>query len=224
MSPGHVLAFALVAFALIVIPGPSVLFVIGRALALGKRSALETVVGNAAGQYVQLTAVALGVGAIVQRSVAVFTAVKLIGAAYLVFLGVRAIRNRHSLAAMLDADRPLPSRRRILREGFVVGVTNPKSLAFFVAVLPQFVDPSAGPVFVQLMLLGLVWVAVAIASTAPGRWSPVRPGVAGQLTEAAGGHRRHRRRPDHRARPVAGPHRPEALSLLSGRLSVRRGP
>jgi threonine/homoserine/homoserine lactone efflux protein len=164
MSPEHVLAFALVAFALIVIPGPSVLFVIGRALALGRRSALETVLGNAAGQYVQLTAVALGVGAIVQRSVAIFTAVKLVGAAYLVYLGVRAIRNRRSLATMLDGDRPVPSRRRILREGFLVGVTNPKSLAFFVAVLPQFVDPSAGPVFVQLMLLGLVWVAVAIAS------------------------------------------------------------
>jgi threonine/homoserine/homoserine lactone efflux protein len=164
MSTQHVLAFALVALALIVIPGPSVLFVIGRALALGKRSALETVLGNAAGQYVQLTAVALGVGAIVQRSVAIFTAVKLVGAAYLVYLGVRAIRNRRSLATMLDGDRPVPSRRRILREGFLVGVTNPKSLAFFVAVLPQFVDPSAGPVFVQLMLLGLVWVAVAIAS------------------------------------------------------------
>ena len=164
MSPQHVLAFALVAFALIVIPGPSVLFVIGPSLALGKRSALETVLGNAAGQYVQLTAVALGVGAIVQRSVAIFTAVKLVGAAYLVYLGVRAIRNRRSLATMLDSDRPVPSRRRILREGFLVGVTNPKSLAFFVAVLPQFVDPSAGPVFVQLMLLGLVWVAVAIAS------------------------------------------------------------
>jgi threonine/homoserine/homoserine lactone efflux protein len=163
MSPGHVLAFALVAFALIVVPGPSVLFTIGRALALGKRAALETVLGNAAGQYVQLTAVALGVGAVVQRSVALFNTVKLVGAAYLVYLGVRAFRNRRALAAMLVEDRPPPSRRRILREGFVVGVTNPKSLAFFVAVLPQFVDPS-GYVFAQIMFLGLVWVAIALTS------------------------------------------------------------
>ena len=176
MSPQHVLAFALVAFALIVIPGPSVLFVIGRALALGKRSALETVLGNAAGQYVQLTAVALGVGAIVQRSVAIFTAVKLVGAAYLVYLGVRAIRNRRSLATMLDGDRPVPSRRRILREGFLVGVTNPKSLAFFVAVLPQFVDPSAGPVFVQLHAAGPgLGRRRDRVGQHLGRWSPARP-------------------------------------------------
>ena len=164
MSVDHVLAFALVAFALILVPGPSVLFIVGRALSLGRRSALETVAGNAAGEYAQVLAVALGIGAIVERSVAVFTAVKLMGAAYLVFLGVRAIRTRRSLASVLEQERTARSRRRVLREGFVVGVSNPKSLAFFVAVLPQFVVPTAGPASLQLLLLGLVWVAIALVS------------------------------------------------------------
>jgi threonine/homoserine/homoserine lactone efflux protein len=164
MSVDHVLAFALVSFALILVPGPSVLFIVGRALSLGRRSALETVAGNAAGEYAQVLAVAFGIGAIVERSVAVFTAVKLVGAAYLVFLGVRAIRTRRSLASVLEQDPVARSRRRVLREGFVVGVSNPKSLAFFVAVLPQFVVPAAGPASLQLLLLGLVWVAVALVS------------------------------------------------------------
>jgi len=164
MSLDHVLAFALVSFALILVPGPSVLFIVGRALSLGRRSALETVAGSAAGEYAQVLAVALGIGAIVERSVAVFTAVKVVGAAYLVFLGIRAIRSRRSLASILEQEPAARSRRRVLREGFVVGVSNPKSLAFFVAVLPQFVVPTAGPVAVQLLLLGLLWVAVALAS------------------------------------------------------------
>ena len=91
-------AFAVVSFVLIVIPGPSVMFVIGRALSLGRRAALVTVAGNAAGFYVQVVLVAVGLGAIVERSVAVFTVVKLIGAAYLVFLGVQAIVHRRANA------------------------------------------------------------------------------------------------------------------------------
>jgi threonine/homoserine/homoserine lactone efflux protein len=164
VSVDHVLAFALVSFALILVPGPSVLFIVGRALSLGRRSALETVAGNAAGEYAQVLAVAFGIGAIVERSVAVFTAVKVVGAAYLVFLGIRAIRRRRSLVFVLEQEPASRSRRRVLREGFVVGVSNPKSLAFFVAVLPQFVVPTAGPASLQLLLLGLVWVAVALVS------------------------------------------------------------
>lgn len=162
LSPGHMLAFALVALVLIVVPGPSVLFVVGRALSLGRRPALATVLGNAAGEYVQVAAVAFGVGALVERSVALFGIVRLAGAAYLVFLGIRAIRSRRSLASVLERDAALPTRSRILREGFVVGLTNPKTLAFFVAVLPQFVDPG-GPTL-QLLVLGLVWVAIALVS------------------------------------------------------------
>ncbi len=160
----HLLAFAAAALALIVIPGPSVLFVIGRSVALGRRAGLATVAGNAVGEYVQLVAVAFGVGAIVQRSAVVFTVLKLIGAAYLVYLGVRTIRGRRSLAEALDATIVPKGARRILWEGFVVGITNPKTAAFFAAVLPQFVEPAAGHVSLQLLVLGVIWVAIALVS------------------------------------------------------------
>jgi len=164
MNPGRVVAFALVALVLIVIPGPSVLFVVGRALSMGKRPALGTVLGNAAGEYVQVLAVALGIGALVERSVAAASVVRLVGAAYLVVLGTRAIRHRRSLASALQQGSARRSRARVVIEGFAVGLTNPKSLAFFVAVLPQFVDPADGHPALQLLLLGLVWVAIALAS------------------------------------------------------------
>ncbi|MGP4092170.1 LysE family translocator, partial [Streptomyces sp. KR55] len=99
LSTDRLLAFAAMSFVLIVIPGPSVLFVIGRALAQGRRAALTTVAGNTLGAYVLVVAVALGVGAVVERSVLVFTVLKLAGAAYLIHLGVRAWRQRGALQA-----------------------------------------------------------------------------------------------------------------------------
>jgi threonine/homoserine/homoserine lactone efflux protein len=160
----RLLAFAAVAFALIVVPGPSVLFVISRGVTLGKRAAVATVFGNAAGVYLQVVAVALGVGAVVASSAAVFTAVKLAGAAYLVLLGLRTVRDRSHLARVLDAAVAPRSTRRILREGFVVGLANPKSVVFFAAVLPQFADPASGHVPAQLLVLGLVFVVIALVS------------------------------------------------------------
>lgn len=161
---GHLLAFAATAFALIVVPGPSVLFVISRGVALGRRAAVATVVGNAAGAYVQVAAVAVGIGALVERSAVIFTTIKLAGAAYLMLLGIRMFRNRRALAAMLDATVAPKSTRRILREGFTVGVTNPKTVIFFAAVVPQFTDRSAGQVPLQLLSLGLVFVLIALVS------------------------------------------------------------
>jgi threonine/homoserine/homoserine lactone efflux protein len=160
----RLLTFAAAAFALIIIPGPSVLFVVGRGMALGRRAALATVGGNAVGAYVQIVLVALGAGAVVERSVAVYTAVKLVGAAYLVVLGVRAIRRRHSLAQVVDAALEPRSVLRIMREGFIVGVSNPKSLVFFAAILPQFVDQSLGHTTLQMLLLGLIFTAIALVS------------------------------------------------------------
>lgn len=157
-------AFALVSLVFVAIPGPSVLFTISRALTLGRRPALLTVVGNAVGVYVHVVAVALGVGAVVQRSIAAFTALKLVGAAYLVFLGVQAIRHRRSLAEVLDVRVSVASTRRVLHDGVVVGVSNPKSIVFFAAVLPQFVDPGAGPVGAQILVLGLVAIGAALLS------------------------------------------------------------
>lgn len=161
----RLLAFAAMSFLLIVVPGPSVLFVIGRALAQGRRAALTTVLGNTLGSYALVVAVALGVGTVVERSVLVFTTLKLAGAAYLVYLGVKAIRGRHSLPAAFTGDGPAPhGSLRTLGEGFVVGVANPKTIIFFAAVLPQFVDRGQGHVALQMLLLGLVSIAIALAS------------------------------------------------------------
>jgi len=161
VDPRSLAAFAVTAFLLIVVPGPSVLFVISRGVALGRKAALLTVVGNAAGVMVMVVVVAAGLGAVLERSAVLFDAIRFAGAAYLVYLGVQAIRHRRELSTVLDVTATRPSRH-ILREGFVVGVTNPKLIVFFTAVLPQFVDPDAGPVPVQLLLFGTVFVAIAL--------------------------------------------------------------
>ncbi|WP_326723484.1 MULTISPECIES: LysE family translocator [unclassified Streptomyces] len=162
MPADRLLAFAAMSFLLIVIPGPSVLFVIGRALAQGRRAALTTVAGNTLGACVLVVAVALGVGAVVERSVLVFTVLKLAGAAYLVYLGVKAVRQRRSLQAAFTGDGPAHGGLRTLWEGFAVGVANPKTMVFFAAVLPQFVDRSQGHVTSQMLLLGLVFNLIAV--------------------------------------------------------------
>lgn len=164
MSTDRLAAFAALSLLLIVIPGPSVLFVVGRALAHGRRAALTTVVGNTLGAYLLVAAVALGIGSIVERSVLVFTALKLAGAAYLVYLGIRAWRQRGSLRAAFTASGPAHGGLRTLWEGFAVGVANPKTMVFFAAVLPQFVDREQGHVPVQMLVLGLVFNAIALAS------------------------------------------------------------
>jgi threonine/homoserine/homoserine lactone efflux protein len=164
ISPAHLLAYALASLILIVIPGPSVLFVVGRALAHGRRTALATVCGNAAGNYVVAACVALGIGAVVARSEPVFTAVKLVGAGYLIWLGIQAIRHRGSLSGAFGAPAIVRSDRRAVREGFLVGVTNPKALILFGAILPQFVDRSAGHVPAQMLLLGLVSIGIGLVS------------------------------------------------------------
>ena len=158
---GHLVTFALISFALIIVPGPNVLFVVSRSLMLGRAAGVSTAVGGVAGEYLQIVAVAFGVGTLVERSVAIFTAIKLAGAGYLIYLGVQAIRHRHSLAAALDATAQHKTRRQILRDGIIVGASNPKAIVFFAAVLPQFVTRQAGHVPVQMLLLGSVFVAIA---------------------------------------------------------------
>lgn len=159
----NLLAFALAALVLIAVPGPSVLFVIGRALALGRKGGLLSVLGNAAGEVVQIAAVALGVGVVLAQSLLLFSVVKFAGAAYLVYLGIQAIRHRGGGPTAADPASPT-STARVLREGFIVGATNPKSIVFFVAVLPQFVDYSAGAIPVQLGTLGAAFLLIALVS------------------------------------------------------------
>ena len=161
-TTSEVVAFALTATVLVVIPGPSVLFTIGRALTIGRRGALLTVVGNALGMVVQVVAVALGLAALIETSAHVYTAVKLVGAAYLVFLGVQAIRHRRALVGS-DAQAPVVRTCRVVREGFVVGLTNPKMIVFFAAALPQFIDRDAGHVSLQMLALGMIVPFVAVA-------------------------------------------------------------
>ena len=160
----RLVAFAAMSFVLIVVPGPSVLFVIGRALAQGRRAVLTTVVGNTLGAYVVVVAVAVGIGAVVERSAVAFTVLKLAGAAYLVYLGIKAVRARGSLSTELAGNGPSRGGLRTLAEGFAVGVTNPKTIVFFAAVLPQFIDPAQGSVVVQMLLLGLIFNVIGVAS------------------------------------------------------------
>jgi threonine/homoserine/homoserine lactone efflux protein len=164
ITAAHLSGYALASFVLIVIPGPSVLFIVGRALAYGRRTALGTVCGNSAGNYVVAICVAVGIGALVQRSAGLFTLIKLGGAAYLVWLGIQAFRHRGSLAAAFGEAAPPRSGQRAVREGFVVGVTNPKALILFGAVLPQFVDRGAGQVPLQMLLLSLVSIGIGLVS------------------------------------------------------------
>src|ERR1700756_4618033 len=119
-STSHLLAFAVTALVIIVVPGPSVLFVFGRALGLGRTAGVATVAGNTIGEYVQVLAVAFGIGALVERSVLAFTVLKLAGAAYLVYLGVQAIRHRRSLVATLAAPMERKTAWRIALDGFFV--------------------------------------------------------------------------------------------------------
>ena len=160
----HVLAFAALVTVLIAVPGPSVLFTISRALTVGRRAALLTVAGNELGLCVQVAAVAFGIGAVVERSAQVVAVIKLAGAAWLVYLGVQAIRHRRSVAEALAA-RVTPVRPlRAVRDGFVVGASNPKTIVFFVVGLPEFTAAGPGrlPVPVQMLILGALFPAIAL--------------------------------------------------------------
>lgn len=170
ISLDQVLAFGLAALILIVIPGPSVVFVIGRALAYGRGVAMASVLGNSTGFLTTVVLVVVGLGALVQESVAVFTVLKLAGAAYLVWLGVEAVRRRREF---LDQDPALVGTPttpmtpwRAVRQGYLVGVSNPKGYLLFAAVLPQFVHRGDGQVQLQMVLLGLIAVVIGILSDA----------------------------------------------------------
>ncbi len=174
IQPGRLLEFAAVALAVIVIPGPSVLFVVGRTLAHGRATALASVAGNELGEFVLAAIAALGVGSLIQRSAVLFTAMKLAGAIYLVYLGVRALmqRKEHSMASTLA---PTRTTRRAVADGFLVGVANPKTAVFFAAVLPQFVNRPAGHVPAQMLLLGFLFVLIALLSDSA--WAAVAGGA-----------------------------------------------
>jgi len=164
LPTSHLLAFTLTTVVFIAIPGPSVLFVVSRSVVHGSAAGVATVAGNTAGVFTQIVAVAFGIGPLVQRSITLFTILKLAGAAYLVFLGVQAIRHRRALADALGIQPERKTLARIVLDGFTVGVTNPKAIVFFAAMLPQFVDRAAGHVPAQLIMLGLILAGIALLS------------------------------------------------------------
>ena len=171
-TPGEWLAFIVASALFIQVPGPSLLFTIGRALSVGRRDGLLSVVGNALGILAQIVAIALGLGAVVAASATAYGVIKLVGAAYVVWLGIQSIRHRADARAALsglESGAITPSvvhasALRSLRIGAVVGLTNPKTLVFFVAFLPHFVNDAAGHAGVQIVLLGLVFCAMAVVS------------------------------------------------------------
>lgn len=164
VGPDQLLGFGLAALVVIVIPGPSVVFVVGRAVSYGQRVALASVVGNTLGLFVVMALVCLGLGAIVAESMLVFTVIKFAGAAYLVWLGVQALRHRREFR-MGDGDaRVSLTGWKAVRQGFVVGVSNPKGFLIFAAMLPPFVDQtSSSPVPAQMFVLGSLAVFIGLA-------------------------------------------------------------
>jgi threonine/homoserine/homoserine lactone efflux protein len=193
ISLHQALGLAAASFVLIVIPGPSVLFVVGRALSYGRRTALASVVGNTTGCVIGAALICLGLGQLVQRSELAFMTIKLLGALYLVWLGVHALRSGGEGPAEATGVAP-PTASRAIRTGIVVGVTNPKLFILMAAVLPQFVEPGTGHVTGQLLLLALIPLTIglfsdsawAVAAGTARDWLTSRPGRLRSLGRAGG--------------------------------------
>jgi threonine/homoserine/homoserine lactone efflux protein len=173
-STGQLLGFLVAALVMIVIPGPGVLFVVGRALAHGRRTALATAAGHGMGNLVVGACISFGLGTVLERSAEVFIAVKVAGAAYLVWLGVQAIRKRSTLELTYAGGGPV-SGRRSLWDGIAVGVTNPKTYILLGAILPQFVNRQGGHVPLQMLLLSAISVTIGVASDCA--WAYAASGV-----------------------------------------------
>lgn len=154
---------------IIIAPGPSVLFVIARAIAWGRTTSILTVLGNVSGSLLLSTLVALGLGPVLQRYHFAYIAVQWGGGLYLIYLGVDAIRKRALHASDMTEQGPVgPTPLASIRDGFWVGALNPKAMVFFAAVLPQFVDIDSGRVTTQLLFLGLTFCVLAFISD--GAW------------------------------------------------------
>jgi threonine/homoserine/homoserine lactone efflux protein len=154
--------FTLAALALIVVPGPAVVYVLTQSVAHGRRAGLTSVAGIATGALVHVLAAAVGLSSLLVSSAIAFNVVKYLGAVYLVFLGIRWILGRDGSIALVDA--PSKPLRRLFRDGFVVEVLNPKVALFFLAFLPQFVDPELGRIWLQIVVLGAIFVVVGVLS------------------------------------------------------------
>jgi threonine/homoserine/homoserine lactone efflux protein len=167
--PSRLPEYIVAAMVIILAPGPSVLFVIARAIAWGRKTAVFTVAGNVTGAFALSTLVAIGLGPVLQRSDLAYAAIQWGGGLYLMYLGIEAIRQRKVHAEdMRNQGDIAPGVARSMRDGFWVGALNPKGLVFYAAVLPQFVDREKGNVALQLIFLGAVFSILAFISD--GTW------------------------------------------------------
>lgn len=163
MISGHDLLIFLTASILLDIsPGPDTLYVLTRTVAQGRRAGLLSSIGVCSGALVHVSAAAFGLSVILATSAVAFMAVKYAGAAYLIYLGIRTLRARGE-ALTIEATRPAKaSGWKVFRDGVIVDVLNPKPALFFMAFLPQFVNPAAGHATLQFFALGLIVIAIAL--------------------------------------------------------------
>lgn len=150
------------ALLLLVIPGPAVFYILGRSIGHGRSAGLVSALGISVGTLVHTAAAAVGLSALLMSSAIAFGAVKYLGAAYLIYLGVQKLRREESME--LQAGAPSIKLRRIFAQGIVVNVLNPKSALFFFAFLPQFVDASRGNVVGQILFLGILFAFLGVLS------------------------------------------------------------
>jgi threonine/homoserine/homoserine lactone efflux protein len=159
-GPGQLGAFAAVSLLLLLTPGPAVLYIVARGLERGRRAGLVAAAGLATGGLVHVSAAAVGATAALAASPVAFAALRFGGAAYLIYLGVIELAGRPAAAAAPRA----ASRRRIYADGILVSLLNPKAAVFFLAFLPQFADPARGPLAPQLLVLGAIFLALALVT------------------------------------------------------------
>jgi threonine/homoserine/homoserine lactone efflux protein len=151
ISPSTLLIFSVASLALVLVPGPNHIYIITRAVSQGRAAGVASALGVEVGTLVHIAAASAGLSYVIARSATLFNVIKWAGVAYLVYLGIRALGSRRELASREAAPQPL---RAIFLEGVVVNVLNPKVILFFLAFLPQFVEPEAGAVPLQIALLG----------------------------------------------------------------------
>jgi threonine/homoserine/homoserine lactone efflux protein len=175
-DPGNLAVFVVAALALLVVPGPAVLYVVTRSIHQGRRAGLASVLGIHVGTVVHIAAATAGLSALILSSAVAFTVVKIAGAAYLVGLGLWTLFGRHTeVEVAVRGERRL---HRVFAQGIVVNVLNPKTALFFLAFLPQFVDPDAGTPAFQIAFLGLLFGALGLVTDS--LWA-LAAGTAGGL-------------------------------------------
>ncbi len=161
-SQANLAAFLVLAAVIILVPGPSVLFTIGRALILGTKAAVLSVLGNAFGVGLQIVAISLGLGVAIQQSELLFFAIRLFGAGMIIYLGVKAIISRADFDLDLNAEQS--SAATVVRQSIVVGITNAKTFVFFIAALPSFTSPELGNPVIQMLFLGAIFSVIGTLS------------------------------------------------------------